>query len=106
MATTGSAHSRAAPTVDLNAVDFGAAYLPQNQDPTLAPARCPGANALHDQPAAAVSAASATSTSSSTKFWDTYHSIQTSFNRRFRDGFSFGVNYTLGLSLKGNTGLQ
>ena len=41
-----------------------------------------------------------------TEFWDTYHSIQTSFNRRFRNGFSFGANYTLGLSLKGNTGLQ
>ena len=24
-------------TVNLNAVDFGAAFLPQNQDPTLAP---------------------------------------------------------------------
>ena len=26
-----------------------------------------------------------------------YHSIQSSFNRRFRNGFSFGLNYTLGL---------
>ena len=29
-----------------------------------------------------------------------------SFNRRFRNGLAFGTNYTLGLSLKGNTGLQ
>ena len=41
-----------------------------------------------------------------TEFWDTYHSIQTSFNRRFRNGFSFGANYTYGISFKGNTGLQ
>jgi hypothetical protein len=39
-----------------------------------------------------------------TQFWDTYHSIQTAFQRRFQGGFSAGVNYTLGLSLKGNTG--
>src|SRR5204863_6974871 len=31
--------------VDLNAVDFGAAYLPQNQDPTLGPSGVPGASA-------------------------------------------------------------
>jgi hypothetical protein len=41
-----------------------------------------------------------------TSFWDTYHSIQTSWNRRFRNGVQFGANYTLGLSLQGNTGLQ
>ena len=29
-----------------------------------------------------------------------------SFNRRFANGLAFGTNYTLGLSLKGNTGLQ
>jgi hypothetical protein len=41
-----------------------------------------------------------------TKFWDEYHSIQMSLNRRFSQGLAFGTNYTLGLSLKGNTGLQ
>jgi hypothetical protein len=34
-----------------------------------------------------------------------YHSIQASLNRRFVNGLSFGVNYTLGLSFTGNTGL-
>ena len=33
-------------TVNLNAVDFGAAFLPQNQDPTLAPSATPGATAV------------------------------------------------------------
>ena len=32
--------------------------------------------------------------------------IQTSLNRRFRNGFSFGVNYAYGISFKGNTGLS
>jgi hypothetical protein len=32
--------------------------------------------------------------------------MQFSLNRRFRNGFSFGTNYTWGISLKGNTGLQ
>ena len=38
-----------------------------------------------------------------TEFWDTYHSLQASLNRRFRNGFSFGANYTYGISYKGNT---
>jgi len=29
-----------------------------------------------------------------------------SLNRRFRNGFSFGANYTWGISFTGNTGLQ
>ena len=32
--------------VNLNAVDYGAAFLPQNQDPTVAPSTTPGASAL------------------------------------------------------------
>ena len=42
--------------VNLNAVDLGAAYLPENQDPTQAPARCPARRRCR-QPAAAVSGA-------------------------------------------------
>jgi len=41
-----------------------------------------------------------------TEFWDTYHSLQFNVNRRFAGGFSFGANYTYGISLKGNTGLN
>ena len=39
-----------------------------------------------------------------TAFWNTYHSIQVSVNRRFNHGFSIGANYTYGISLTGNTG--
>ena len=38
-------------------------------------------------------------------FHETYHSIQASLNRRFRDGIAFGLAYTLGLAWEGNIGL-
>jgi hypothetical protein len=91
--------------VDLNAVDIGAAYLPQNQDPTLAPSTVPGATAYTTNLLRAFRGFAAVN-EQQTRFWDTYHSIQTSLNRRLRNGLAFGTNYTLGLSLKGNTGLQ
>ena len=40
--------------INLNAVDFGAAYLPQNQDLTLGPQTVPGAGRLHGQSDAGV----------------------------------------------------
>jgi len=91
--------------VDLNAVDIGAAYLPQNQDPTLAPSTVPGATAY---PANLLRAFRGYSNinEQETRYWDEYHGLQFSVNRRFRGGLAFGGNYNLGLSLKGNTGLQ
>jgi hypothetical protein len=89
--------------VNLNAVDIGAAFLPENQDPTLS-SNVPGGAAYSDnllKPFRGL----ANINQNTTDFWDTYHSIQTSFQRRFQGGFSAGINYTLGLSLKGNTGL-
>ena len=90
--------------MNMNAVDIGAAYLPQNQDPTLAPSTVPGANAYTTnllRPYRGLG----TVEQNTTEFWDTYHSMQFSLMRRFRNGFSFGANYTLGLSFTGNTGL-
>ena len=87
-------------TVNLNAVDIGAAFLPQNQDLTLGASATPGANAYADnllRPYRGLS----TINQNTTDFWDTYHSIQTAYQRRFQNGFSFGANYTLGLSLEG-----
>jgi hypothetical protein len=90
-------------SVNLNAVDIGAAYLPQNQDATQR-SPVPGANTIDNalRPYRGLSNIN----QQTTDFWDTYHSIQTSLNRRFRHGFAFGVNYTYGISFKGNTGLQ
>jgi hypothetical protein len=90
--------------VNLNAIDFGAAYLPQNQDLTLGAQAVPGAGALSSnllKPFRGLGNIN----QNTTEFHDTYHSIQTNFNRRFRNGFSVGANYTLSLSFKGNTGL-
>jgi hypothetical protein len=90
--------------VNLNAVDFGAAYLPQNQDPTLAASSVPGATAYTTnllRPYRGLG----TVEQNTTEFSDTYHSMQFSLLRRFHNGFSFGANYTWGLSFTGNTGL-
>jgi hypothetical protein len=91
-------------TVNLNAVDIGAAYLPQNQDPTLGTQAVPGAGANVTNLLRAFRGLQGIS-QNTTEFHDTFHSIQTAYQRRFQNGFSAGVNYTLGLSLKGNTGL-
>ena len=92
-------------TVNLNAVDIGTAYLDAFQDKTKGTSAVPAANALTTnllRPYRGLG----TIAQQTTEFYDTYHSIQTSLNRRFRNGVQFGVNYTLGLSLVGNTGLQ
>jgi hypothetical protein len=82
--------------MNLNAVDMGAAFLPQNQDRTLAASANPGAAAVaSDQMRAIPGYSSITQTSG--WLWRTYHSIQLSFQRRFRKGFSFGFNDTMGL---------
>ncbi len=92
-------------TIDLNGPDFGTAYLPQYQDATKGTSSVPGKNALPTnllRPYAGL----ANVNTQLTQFHTTYHSIQTSFNRRFRNGFQFGVNYTLGLQQTGNEGLS
>jgi hypothetical protein len=91
--------------IDLNAVDIGAAYLAKNQDLTLGTSSVPGATAYTSNLLRAFRGL-ASINEQQTKFWDEYHSIQMSLNRRFSQGLAFGTNYTLGLSLKGNTGLQ
>jgi hypothetical protein len=91
--------------VDLNAIDIGAAYLPQNQDPTLGPSAVPGASAYTSNLLRAFRGFSNIN-EQETIYHDEYHAIQTSLNRRLRNGLAFGANYSLGLSFKGNTGLQ
>ena len=89
----------------LNAADIGTAYLPQYQDPTLGTSSIPGASALPGnllRPYPGLGPIEM----NATKFWDTYHSLQLSMNRRFTRGLAFGASYTHGFSLKGNTGLN
>jgi hypothetical protein len=92
-------------SVDLNAVDFGAAYLPQNQDPTLGTNAVPGASAYTANLLRAFRGFSNIN-EQQTRFWDEYHGLQMSASRRLQNGLAFGANYNLGLSFKGNTGLQ
>jgi hypothetical protein len=90
--------------VDINAVDFAAAFLPQNQDPTLASSTTPGATAYSTdllRPYRGLGQVGF----NFPDFHETYHSLQTSLNRRFRDGIAFGLAYTLGLAWEGNIGL-
>ena len=82
--------------VNLNAVDLGAAFLTQNQDLTLAASATPGATAVaSDQMRAIRGYNSITQTTG----WlsRTYHSVQLSVQRRFRNGVSFGFNDIIGL---------
>jgi len=88
-------------SINLNAVDFGSAYLPQNQDPTLAPTT-PGATAIASDQMRAFRGYSGI-TQNVSRGWVTHHSLQLSFQRRFKDGVSFGFNDTIGLSTVGST---
>jgi hypothetical protein len=90
---------------NLNAVDIGAAYLPAYQDPTLGTSATPGATAYTSNLLRPFQGFAGIE-ENQTRFWDTYHSIQLNVNRRFQGGFSFGANWTYGISLKGNTGLS
>jgi hypothetical protein len=82
--------------VNINAVDIGTAFLPEYQDPTLAASTTPGATAVSQSQMRAMRGLGATNIQMNLG-WRTYHSIQVSFRRRFRDGFSFGFNDTISL---------
>jgi hypothetical protein len=88
--------------INLNAVDFGTAYLPEFQDRTLATTATPGATAVSTDLMRAFRGYSAI-TQNVSRGWNTYHSLQLSFTRRFRDGISWGFNDTIGLSSTGNS---
>ena len=90
--------------MDLNAVDIGAAYLPQNQDPTLAANSVPGSTALLPDQLRPYTGYAAIFEFAPI-FHSTYHSVQTSLNRRMRHGVQFGANYTYSISFKGNAGV-
>lgn len=90
--------------VDINAVDFGAAFRPENQDPTLASTGFPGGTAYSTDLLRPLQGFGEIRFNLP-EFHETYHSMQASFNRRFRQGLGLGVAYTLGLSWTGNVGL-
>ena len=87
--------------VDINAVDFGSAYLSGNQDPTLS-SGTPGAAAVQADQMRGFRGYS-TITQQQARGWITSHTLQMSVQRRFRNGLSFGFNDTILLSQKGST---
>jgi hypothetical protein len=79
---------------NINAPNYGVAFLPQNQDPTLAPSSIPGATALPVdllRPYQGYGNIFMVDTSA----YADYNSLQMSFNRRFYQGLLFSFNYTL-----------
>jgi hypothetical protein len=89
------------PNPDRNAPDFGAAFLAENQDPTRT-SSTPGGAALTTDLLRPYQGIGAISTIWG-RYWNGYDSIQTSFNRRFRNGVQATLNYTLGLRTIGTT---
>ncbi len=82
--------------VNLNAVDYGTAFLPKFQDPTLTPSTTPGATAVSQDLMRAIRGYSSI-TQNQGYLTRTSHTLQVSFQRRLRNGFSFGFNDVIGL---------
>ena len=87
---------------NINSIDLGTAFLTSTQDPTLPASTTPGATSYAATNPDLVRAyrgySSMASTSRFYEGWRTFHSVQLSFNRRFRDGLQFGFNDTITLS--------
>jgi hypothetical protein len=87
---------------NINSIDLGTAFLSSSQDPTLAPSATAGATSYAATNPDLVRAyrgySSMASTSRFYEGWRTFHSIQLSLTRRFRDGLQFGFNDTITLS--------
>ena len=79
-------------TVNLNTVDFGAAFLPQNQNPNAVSTVQGGAAVSQDL----MRSIRGYGSINHRMFdgWRTFHSLQMSVNRRFSNGVSFGFNDT------------
>ncbi len=96
--------------VNVNAIDLGAAFLPVYQNPALA------SSASSTDPATSYVSSNpdlirfyqgyAAINQQQPIGWRTYHSIQISLNRRFRNGLLFGFNDTIGVSDKQNAALR
>ena len=84
--------------VNLNAPAYGAAYLPENQDPTAAASAIPGATALSVDFLRPYRGFGDIIQIQPTAYAD-YKSLQASVNRRFSNGVSFGINYVLGKAM-------
>jgi hypothetical protein len=83
-------------SANINAVDFGTAFLDSSRDPTLSANATPGATALSSDLLRAIRGYGVI-TQNEQVGWRTFHSVQFSVNRRFSNGLSFGFNDTWSL---------
>ena len=105
LAYVGSVQNHLPRRVNANAVPYGAAFQPQNQDTTLAPSSNPGQNALAQdflRPYVGYG-------NINLRLFDAnanYHGLQTQIDRRFANGLFLNANYTFSKALDtqdGNT---
>jgi hypothetical protein len=92
VAYTGRHDYNAEQTLNLNTIDIGTGFVPSLQDPTSAPSTIPGATSLAAQNPNQVRGYRGYGTITYREYsgWRTFHSIELSVNRRFRDGLQFG----------------
>ncbi len=91
--------------VNVNAVDFGAAFLPENQDRTLTPTAVAGATAVTTNLMRSIRGFDSVQVLMN-RGWRTYHSLQVAFRRRFQRGLSFGFHDTISLSDRQQAGAR
>jgi hypothetical protein len=92
LAYVGSSSKGLLQSWQINAIPWGAKFLPENQDPTRAPSATPGGTALPDDLLRPYSGYN------QIYLWgygaiSNYHALQTSLNRRFDNGLMFSVFY-------------
>lgn len=90
--------------VNINAVDYGVYFLPQSQDLTQTPTFL-GSNTLPQNNLRGMRGYGGINQQQN-RGWRTYHSIQLSLNRRFRNGLSFGFFDAIGLSDRQQSGAR
>jgi hypothetical protein len=78
--------------VPINAVPYGAKFLPESQDPTLAPSPLPGATALPDDLLRPYPGYSSMRMGEYTADAN-YHALQAALSRRFDNGLMFSAFY-------------
>ena len=90
--------------INLNTIDLGTAFLESTRDPSAAASAVPGAASYASTSPDLIRSfrGFGAITQSASVGWRTYHSVQISLNRRFRNGLSFGFNDTIGISDKEN----
>jgi hypothetical protein len=90
--------------VNVNTVDFGAAYLPQNQDPTIT-SSLPGGAAVAQNMMRAIRGYGSINMMIPRGFF-TSHFLEISLNHRFSHGLQFGINDTIELKQFGDAGAR